>query len=278
MVEARLARLRGICLIATLGGGFHATAFAAADTEHERELEIGGGVTWAPDYSGSNGSSSQPRLWVNGAWHTADFGTFAIDSGSLTIDPELRWDFVESPRGNLGVLLGYRPGRNDNRSSLWSLGSGNADLRGLAQVDSAIDIGVQGYIAPFGVPLFAQVRSALNGTQGTLVNLGVFAVLPLGLDGDLTILPTVTWANARQMRAFYGVSPVEANSSPFVAYAPGAGWENYALETVADWPLTSHWHLIASLAYQRLIAGAAASPLVQNKNLLSGLIGFAWHL
>ncbi len=56
------------------------------------ELELAIGKTrWVLDFSGSNASVAQLRIWADGTYRTADYGTFALDSGSLTIDPELRW-------------------------------------------------------------------------------------------------------------------------------------------------------------------------------------------
>ena len=264
-------------LAVALGGSLAVSAAHATEGDRNWEFEIGIGTAYAPDYSGSKASKAQLRLWFDGALHSAEWGTFALDSGSLTIDPELRWNFVDTPTEGLGPLIGYRPGRNDSGSGFWKLGGGSTALRGLTNVDGAVDVGVQGFASPFGLPLFAQVRSALNGIQGALVHLGAYAVLPLAAQGELTFLPTATWANARQMRAFYGVGPAQSVASGFAAYRPGAGWQNVALETVADWPIAAKWHVVVSIAYERLLGSAADSPLVAARNQVSGLLGLVWH-
>jgi len=89
------------------------------------------------------------------------------------------------------------------------------------------------------------------------------------------MLPTVTWANARQMNAFYGISAMTAMASGFASYSPGAGWENAAIEIGADWRVSGGWHAIASVAYQRLLGNAARSPIVQTPNQPSVLLGVA---
>ena len=50
---------------------------------------------------GANSKSPRLRIWADGAYRTADYGTFALDSGSLTIAPEARWDFVDTANAAL---------------------------------------------------------------------------------------------------------------------------------------------------------------------------------
>jgi outer membrane scaffolding protein for murein synthesis (MipA/OmpV family) len=238
---------------------------------------LGIGTAWSPDFSGSSASVAQLRIWANGTYRTAGYGTFALDSGSLTIDPELRWNFVDSPDAGLGLLAGYRPGRDDRKPTFFGWNSGSEALRGLPTVPSTVDLGAQGYVAVYGLPLFAQLRSAVGSAQGTLVILGAFATFSVGANVEMTVLPTATWADARQMRTLYGVGAEASAASGFSPYAPGAGWQNTALEFGGDWRIVREWHLVASIAYERLLAGAASSPIVSTKNQMSGLVGLAWH-
>jgi outer membrane scaffolding protein for murein synthesis (MipA/OmpV family) len=255
---------------------FGAIGPAIADEERPWELQLGAGIAYVADYSGSCTSGRRLRLWADGKYRTNNFGTFALDSGSLTIDPEFRWDFVDRPDIGAGVLVGYRFGRTSSNPGLTSTNDGSARLAGVAGVSGAFDAGLAGHAMVFGVPLFAQVRSALSGTQGTLVNVGAFLPVSPVPSVELVFLPTLAWANARQMRAFYGVTIVESAASGFAAHVPGAGWENAAIEMSADWSAGGGLHLIASFAYQRLLDGAASSPIVQTRNQTSALAGIAW--
>ena len=249
---------------------------AIADQERPWDLQVGTGISYQPDYSGSRSSGPRLKLWADGKYRTNNFGTLALDSGSLTIAPELRWDFIDKRDLGAGVLLGYRFGRNSSNPGLTSTNDGSTRLTGLTDVSGAFDAGVAGHVTVFGVPLFAQVRSAMSGSQGTLATIGCFIPVAPVPNLDLVLLPTVTWANARQMRAFYGVTDPESAASGFAAYAPSAGWENAALEIGADWSAGGGWHFIAGFAYQRLLNGAAASPIVQTRNQTSALAGIAW--
>jgi outer membrane protein len=273
-------RRTGVVLVRTLIGAsaciLGGVGPAIADQERPWELQVGTGIAYQPDYSGSRSSGPRLRLWVDGKYRTNDFGSFTLDSGSLTIDPDARWDLIDKPDLGAGVLLGYRFGRNSSNPGLTATSDGSARLAGLAEVRGTFDAGVAGHVTVFGVPLFAQLRSALSGSQGTLVNLGVFVPIVPASNLELVMLPTVTWANARQTRAFYGVTEAESGASGFAAYTPSAGWENAALEIASDWSVGGGLHLVASFAFQRLLNGAAASPIVQTRNQTSALAGVAW--
>jgi outer membrane protein len=262
----------GVAYACILGG----MSPAFADQQRPWELQVGAGIAHLPDYSGSHASGPRLRLWADGKYQTDDWGTFALDSGSLTIDPEARWDFSDKPDLGAGILVGYRFGRNSSNPGLTSTSDGSTRLAGLADVGGAFDAGVAGHVTVLGVPLFAQVRSALSGQQGTLVNLGFFLPFAPASNIELVLLTTATWASARQMRAFYGVTDAESAASEFPAYSPGAGWENAAFEISADWSAGGGLHLIASFAYERLLGAAAASPIVQTRNQPSALAGIAW--
>ena len=249
---------------------------AIADEHPDWDLQFGAGVAYMPDYSGARASGPRLRIWADGAYRTRDYGTFAIDSGSLTIDPELRWDLVDTRDAGFGLLVGYRSGRVDSAPGFASANSGSAQFAGLPNIRGSIDAGVEGHVSVFGVPLFAQIRSAVSGPQGALINIGLYLPLSPGSSLELTLLPTVTWADGREMRTFYGVTAEQSAASGFAPYSPSAGWENAAVEVVGDWQIGIGWHLIGSLAYQRLLRDAAASPLVQTRNQTSALAGIAW--
>jgi outer membrane protein len=252
-------------------------SLSLAEEHADWDLQIGTGVAYLPDYSGAKASSPRLRIWADGAYRSGEYGTFAIDSGSLTIDPEVRWAFLDKPDFSVGLLVGYRSGRNDKNPNFTSANNGSTRLAGLPDIDGTIDAGIAGHVTVLGVPVFAQVRSATRGSQGTLVHVGAY--MPIALDPafELTLLPTATWANGREMRAFYGVTDAQSSSSGFAAYSPNAGWENIALEVSGDWHVSGGWHLLTSIAAQRLLDSAAASPLVQAKTQISAFAGVAWN-
>src|ERR1700693_3354395 len=57
---------------------------ALADEHPVWDLQFGAGIASMPDYIGASASGARLRVWVDGAYRTANLGTFSIDSGSLT--------------------------------------------------------------------------------------------------------------------------------------------------------------------------------------------------
>jgi outer membrane protein len=266
--------IHAVLVVALLAFG-SAQAAEADKANRPWQLEMGVGASYEPDYSGSQASSPRLLLWASGKYQTERWGKFAFDSGSLTLDPQLRWDFISTKDHGLGLLFGYRTGRSDSNPGLIA-DNGSSRLEGTGTVGAAEDGGLTGYVAVFGVPLFAQVRAAIGGDQGTVGVLGIYLPLELTRDFALTVLPSVTWADDKQMQAFYGVTPTQSAASGFATYSADAGWQNAALELGGDWNLVGPWHLVSGVAYQRLLGNAADSPLTQDKNQWSGLVGLSY--
>ena len=256
---------------------FVATSVRAADDERNWELSVSAAGAYVPDYRGANHLGPRVWIWADGSYRTQRLGTFVLDSGSLTIAPEARWDFVDTKETGLGVLIGYRSGRDDRKPNLTSESEGSVRLSGMSAVSSAFDAGIAGHVTLGKVPVFAQVRSALNGSQGTIATFGVYLPWQATPDLEITVLPTVTWANAKQMRALYGVSAADAAASGFAPYDPGRGWENAAVEIGADWHVEGPWHVLASLAYEHLLPHAARSSIVQTASQPSALLGVSYQ-
>jgi outer membrane scaffolding protein for murein synthesis (MipA/OmpV family) len=244
----------------------------------EDSLELGAGVAGLPDFPGSRTSSARARVWVDATWRSAHAGTFAIDSGSLTLAPALRWSpFDDAAPAGASLLLGWRDGRGDTSPGFASMQDGSDRLRGLPDIGGSADLGLEANARPFGVPVFGVVRHALHGAQGTIADFGIYAPLKLGRDVELTLLPTLRWADAREMHAWFGIDPAAAASSGRTAYAPGAGLERAAFEAALDVPLSGRWHAVGSLAVARLLGDAAASPLAERRWQPMALVGVTWR-
>ncbi len=273
MVLSRLALLSYVGVVASSA---LLCKIAYADDERSWDVEVGTGIASMPRYSGASSSSPRLRLWIDAEYRMGDLGSLAIDSGSLTIDPELRWNLIERKDVGFGPLLGYRFGRNDANPGFTSTNDGSTHLEGLPNVGSTVDAGVHGHVTVLGMPVFAQLRSALRGAQGTLLNLGLYLPLWPEQKFNLTLLPTATWADARQMRALYSVSMQASMTSGFATYTPGRGWEDVALESTGEWRISRTLHLLGSVACERLVGNAARSPLIQSRHQLSVLGGATW--
>lgn len=282
LMSKRLAAL-GLAALAFAG----APALAAAPEARPWRLELGTGLSWQPDYSGAGTARVRAPIWVSGEWRSDRWGRFELDSGAVglgPLGPQLRWSLGDVDAWGAGAMLGYRYGRRDREPAL--LGDdGSSRLRGLGRVRATVDAGVQGWITVFGVPMFAQLSTPVEqgrgdlgqSAQGTVGLLGLLLPLEPAPGIAVTLLPTVMWADGRQMRAFYGISPAQGAASGYAVYRPSAGWQSAALEVSVEAKLTGPWHFVADIAYRRLLGPASGSPLVESKGAWISLVGVAFR-
>ena len=139
--RARRVALRGAVWVFAIASGLSTTTVSAAEDTRNWDLTLGVAGGYEPNYSGANTKSWRLVVWADGAYRTDGFGTLALDSGSLTIAPELRWDVLDSPDVGVGPLLGYRSGRSDHNPGFPSADHGSTLPPGLPTVKGAIDAG-----------------------------------------------------------------------------------------------------------------------------------------
>lgn len=92
-----------------------------------------------------------------------------------------------------------------------------------------------------------------------------------GLDGGVSL----TWANARAMRVFYGVAPAQALPGR-TAWDAGAGVEQVGWGLGVTHVLSPHWRMSASVGQGGLMGDAAHSPLTQRRWATQAQFGLAY--
>src|SRR5471030_1548632 len=130
-------RLRTAKALLTFSGAVVFATSAAADEPRNWDLTLGAAAACEPNYSGATAMSWRLVVWADGAYRTDGFGTIALDSGSLTIAPEVRWDVIDSSDLGLGPLVGYRSGRIDHNPGFPSGDHGTTLPPGLSSVKSS---------------------------------------------------------------------------------------------------------------------------------------------
>ena len=106
-------------------------------------------------------------------------------------------------------------------------------LRGWGDVSAGANMKVFGMYFLGPVTLLADVRRQLGAGNGTLINAGVRRTLPLGRHLILFPTATVTWADGRYTRAFFGIDGnqsaiARAQDQALPTHAPGAGLRDAA--------------------------------------------------
>lgn len=270
----------GAALIA-LCAGCPADAAQAADENLAPPLAIslGAGVARIPDYEGGRKQHSSVFPIINTTWKT-DYGVLMLGGDASAPNnsiPLLSLAIADPEHFVAGVTLDYDGGRRDDRSGT-AFRSGSPRLHGLGNLSGTLQYGVFGaYTVGFATANLA-VRKAPSGRGhgGTIADLSVELALRIDKQLTFTASPTLTWVSMQTMRSYFGVTPAQAAASGFRAYMPDDGLKSYGMTLTANVQATKHWIFAANLAASRLSGQAAASPIVERRNIISPSLGLAY--
>src|ERR1700674_3516029 len=227
---------------------------------------LGAGVGAVPTYQGSSSLRILPLPLVE-----ARYGDRFFVSGLGGVGVNV----VALPEVHLGVAVAPDFGRSegsDARLSGWGhIGPGAA---GKVFVESRLGP-LRGLVG---------IRHEFGASNGTLADLGVFVNVPLGDRLILTGGPTLTWADSRYMRAYFGIDGGQfaAASAAHVAtavFTPGSGFRDVATSLAAIVILDQHWSVRTFVRGAVLLGDAANSPVTQQKLQIgfgSG-VAYRWH-
>lgn len=229
------------------------------------------GVASVPRYEGSRHSRTQPVLGGE-VYYRPGVGV----GGSVAMGSRgLVWTPWQSLAGSASLGLSVDPGRVDHgERTLTPVGlrPGSNELRGMGEVKATALVAASGSLALGPASLTGALRQAVSSHRGTLVDVGLALPWKLHRHATLTLTPGVTWASARHMQAYFGVTPLQSAASGFAAFDAGAGLKSHSLLLDFDMALSRHWHLNAMLRAQRLSGDAADSPLTQRTQQTSGML------
>ena len=228
------------------------------------------GAAGMPDFEGSRTNRGQPVLGFVATYRSQHWGS--VETGSRG----LSWTPVQRPDASLSVGLSLDPGRLDNgdrKLTMMGYRPGSERLKGLGEIDAAPVVSIGGSATLAGLPLAATLRRAAGSHNGTQLDLGLKVPWKIGAHADLSISPTVTWADRRYMQAFFGVTPAQAAASRYPAFEAGSGLKSAQLTMDLDMALSRWWHLNATLQARRLLRDAVDSPISEKSMQYSGMVG-----
>jgi outer membrane protein len=214
-------------------------------------ISLGVGPAVTPRFEGSREYQIRPvpvfslryrdvlRVTNNDIDFTAFDKALGEDGGKLELGPTLNFDFGRS--------------ENDSRK-----------LRGLGDVGFSTEVG--GYVGyAFGpTALRLEVgQDIAGGHKGALAEFSATTTLFRSDRFGVGASAGVTWASAKYLNSFFGVTATQAAAAGLPQFHAGSTLKNANISLNANYALTPHWALLATLAYERLLGDAAASPLVR---------------
>jgi outer membrane protein len=235
----------GSALAADFGAApYPAPAAIAPARLYDIVMEVGFGGAYSPSYEGAKDYDISPtgfvtlhQLWLPG------FGT--IKDGRRTVEG---WSFGPSFR--------YLSARDSND---------HAALYGLNDVDAAFELGVKvaytygGWLRPS-----LALRHGFGGHDGIVGEAAIDALFFPTPETEFTIGPRVSFANGAYMSTYFGITPGESSNSGLPVYDAGSGFKGVGLEASGKYRFTEQWAVFSSLAYEKLVGDAAASPIVKD--------------
>ena len=216
-------------------------------------ISLGVGPAVTPRFEGSREYQIRPvpvfslryrdvlRVTNNDIDFTAFDKVLGEDGGKLELGPTVNFDFGRS--------------EDDSRK-----------LRGLGDVGFSTEIG--GYIgyALGNTALRLEIgQDIVGGHKGALAELSATTTLLRGDRLGIGASAVLTWASAKYLNSFFGVTAAQAAASGLPRFRAGSTLKNAGANLNANYALTPHWTVVATLGYARLLGDAAASPLVRQR-------------
>ncbi|WP_378945734.1 MipA/OmpV family protein [Paracoccus sp. R86501] len=199
--------------------------------------EMGLGVSYGPDYPGSDDGEAGP--WI--IWRNAGFGTPTGDQAQ-------------------GFAIAPSFGTEGKRDS-----SDNDDLAGLDDINRAYELGLRVSYGAGPVTAYGTVRRGFDGHEGLTGEIGARYRTDLNERITLWSGAQIGYGNDKYNNTYFGVTGDESATSGLDTYAPGGGINEAAITFEARYKLNETTSLLGEVRYGKLIGDAADSPVVQEE-------------
>ncbi len=219
--------------------------------EEDYVLDLGVGVLTRPAYLGAD------------EYEVAPFPIIGIERFVLPVIGQIGGD---EPGFSVAPSFDFIGKRNSADYS---------DLRGLDDVNWAVELGLKASYRADWFEAFVAVRQGLNGHEGQVADFGFDLYGNLSDEIAFTIGPRATWASDDVMSTYFSVSAAEAAApgSKLSQYDADAGFRSVGIAARAEYGFTENttFHLRAS--WDRLVGDAADSPIVKEGSADQFMVG-----
>jgi outer membrane protein len=249
-----------IVLLATAVGAVNAASAQEGRDVRDWEVLVGGGVLAAPSYEGDDDYrfSVLPSIQIN--YRKKFFASVEGGVGYRVVDTEAF---------RAGPIARVKFERDDDGGQSFAVtGDDTDDLRGLGDVDTSFELGAfaERNIGP--VALGAEIRKAVTGHEGAVLDFGARwsgRSLAFGPPVIWSIGPRARIVDENYNRAYFGVTPQQSAASGLPVFEAEGGLHSYGLGASAIVPLSpkGEWTAVLFAGVDRLSGDAADNPLVQ---------------
>lgn len=215
------------------------------------DLRLGVGTAIVPKWEGDNSSTIAVVPVLSGRYKDL----ILLDGSQVRINL-LNLHNAPGPHPfSAGPMMRLDFGRHESDSP---------DLKGLGDVGASFEMG--GFAQYTFGP--ARVRTTIrqdvaNGHKGLVATFDAGMIIYRDTKFRVAAQTGLTWANARNMRSFYGVTRVQSANSGLPVYTPSGGLKSWGITVGAEYEFIQQWSLGVKVDYSRELGPVADSPLVR---------------
>jgi outer membrane scaffolding protein for murein synthesis (MipA/OmpV family) len=137
------------------------------------------------------------------------------------------------------------------------------DLRGLDDVDDALELGVGLAYRQDAYQVFGDLRYGVTGHDSFVGEVGADVFFRPTDRLTLNAGPRVFFAEDSYAQEYFGVSAAEAARSALPAFEADGGALGAGLEIGAEYRLNDSWGIEGAVTYDRLLGDAEDSPITE---------------
>ncbi len=220
-----------------------ALASPAAAQERSFKFALGGAVGVGPEYMGSDD------------YTTSALPTFTF--GSLRWGPLSTVDVRDIPENGVGFngafrILGERKAED------------SPELAGLEDIDFGVELGVGMKYQQTNWLAFGEVRKGVTGHSGLTGTIGADWIMRPNDRMRITAGPRINFGDDDYANTYFGVTSAEASASNFDTYDADGGALSASLTVSGIYFIDDNWSLEGAVSYEKLMGGAADSPITLN--------------
>lgn len=202
-----------------------------------------GGVQVRPEFPGSDEYEVGPDLGFSfGSLEIGRFGIGDPDPGLVRTGLGLRGTFRYVGERESGEF---------------------EELRGLDDVDAALELGVGVSYRQDAYEVFGDLRYGVTGHDSFVGEVGADVFVRPTDRLTLNAGPRVFFAEDGYAQEYFGVSPAEAARSTLPAFDAEGGALSAGLEIGAQYRLNESWGIEGAVTYDRLLGDAEDSPITE---------------
>ena len=207
------------------------------------------------------------------------------DERRTLVLPALSYQWRNGWFAGTGNGVGYKfPSRPDMQVGLRvtaDLGRDAGDaaaLNGMGDIDASPEVGgFFNYFISAEWFLTSSFRyGAGNDHDGSQTDIGIGWSAQVAPRWRTALGVAATYVNRSYMQAYYGVTPEQAASSAYAAYAPGAGWRDVRGTASLTHFFDAEWSLTAAVTLRALQGAAKASPIVREDLPVSAVLALGY--